>query len=110
MTNFIEIHWTSGSLDEARRVSRYLIQERYVACAQIIPWIESVYLWNNQLETTQESKIVLKTRVENYAKVKEIIEQNCKYEVPEITWIAIDGGNRMYLDWLEESTMAYTQA
>ena len=61
-----------------------------MACAQIIPWIESIYMWNNQLETTQESKIVLKTRLENYNKIREIIEQNSKYEVPEITWFKIE--------------------
>ncbi|WP_068470157.1 divalent-cation tolerance protein CutA [Candidatus Protochlamydia phocaeensis] len=101
---FIEIHWTSGTLDEARRISRYLAQERYVACAQIIPWIESVYMWNNKLETAQESKVVLKTRAENYNKIREIIEQNCKYEVPEITWFKIEGGNKSYMEWLQEST------
>jgi periplasmic divalent cation tolerance protein len=100
----IEIHWTSGSLDEARRVSRYLVQERYVACAQIIPWIESIYLWDQQLETSQETKVVLKTRKENYGKVREWIEKNCKYEIPEITWVAIDGGNQPYMNWLQEST------
>lgn len=105
---FIEIHWTSGTLDEARRVSRFLVQERYVACAQIVPWIESTYLWNNQLETSQETKIVLKTRREHYDKIREVIEQNCKYEVPEITWFKIEGGNKSYMDWLLEST-ALTQ-
>lgn len=101
---FIEIYWTSGSLDEARKISRYLVQERYVASAQIIPWIESVYMWNNKLETSQESKIVLKTRAEYYEKIKEVIEHNCKYEVPEITWTKIDGGNESYMQWLSEST------
>lgn len=100
----IEIHWTSGSLDEARRISRYLVQERYVACAQIIPWVESIYMWDNKLETAQESKIILKTRIENYEKIKIVIEQNCKYEVPEITWVKIDGGNKDYMDWLQAST------
>ncbi len=100
----IEIHWTSGSLDEARRISRYLVQEHYVACAQIIPWVESIYMWDNKLETAQESKIILKTRIENYEKIKIVIEQNCKYEVPEITWVKIDGGNKDYMDWLQAST------
>lgn len=103
-STFIEIHWTSGSLDEARKVSRYLVQERLVACAQITPWIESIYMWNNQLETTQESKIVFKTRLDNYDKIKEIIQQNTTYEVPEITYTVLDGGNKPYLDWLVEST------
>ena len=99
----IEIHWTSGSLDEARKISRYLVQERLVACAQIVPWIESVYLWNKQLETTQESKIVLKTFKGYYDRIKEVIMQNCKYQVPEITWIALDGGNDEYFKWMEET-------
>ena len=107
---FIEIHWTSETLDEARRVSRFLVQERYVACAQIVPWVESIYMWNNKLETTQESKIVLKTRRENYDKIREIIEQNSKYQVPEITWFKIEGGNKAYMDWLQESTLSPEQA
>lgn len=105
MSGFIEVHWTSGSLDEARKVARYLVQERIVACAQIIPWIEAVYMWNNKLETTQESKIVLKTRAENYDSVRDVIEKNCKYEIPEITWRSIEGGNVEYLQWLNESTI-----
>lgn len=101
---YMEISWTSGSIDEARKISRYLVQERYVACAQIIPWIESIYMWNNQLETTQESKIILKTLATHYEKIKEIIIKNCKYQVPEITFRYIDGGNMEYLEWLAEST------
>lgn len=100
MSEYIEISWTSGSIDEARKISRFLVQENLVACAQITPWIESIYLWNGQLETTQESKIVLKTRKELYEQVKKIILENCTYQVPEITYHFIDGGNEEYLLWL----------
>lgn len=103
MTQYIEIHWTTATIDEARRVCRYLVQERLVACAQITPWIESVYMWNNQLETAQESKIVLKALLESYEEIKAVIEKNTSYEVPEITYRLIDGGNPAYLDWLSES-------
>ncbi len=103
MSEFIEVHWTSGSIDEARRVCRYLVQERLVACAQIIPWIESLYMWNNQLETTQESKVVLKTSASLFDTIKEVIKENSSYDVPEITYIVIEGGNQEYLDWLNES-------
>lgn len=103
MSDFIEIHWTSGSIDEARKISRFLVQERYVACAQIIPWIESIYMWNNQLETTQESKVVMKALADNYEDIKKIIQENCNYQVPEITFQSIDGGNEEYLSWLRGS-------
>lgn len=100
---YIEIHWTSGSLEEARRLSRNLVELRLVACAQIIPWIESIYLWNGQVDTAQESKIVFKTKLGHYEKIREYIEKNTTYEVPEITWHKISGGNACYMKWLQES-------
>ncbi|MGK5595150.1 MAG: divalent-cation tolerance protein CutA [Parachlamydiaceae bacterium] len=104
MAEFIAIQWTSGSIDEARKISRYLVQERFVACAQIIPWIESIYMWNNQLETTQETKIILKTRKERFEEIKKIIMDNSSYQVPEIIFTSIEGGNAEYLNWIDEST------
>lgn len=103
MTQYIEIHWTTATIDEARRVCRFLVQERLVACAQITPWIESIYMWNNQLETTQESKVVFKALAENFDEIKGVIEKNTSYEVPEITYRFIDGGNASYLAWVKES-------
>lgn len=110
MSQFIEISWTAGSIDEARKVCRYLVQERLVACAQIIPWIESIYLWNNQLETQQETKIALKTQFDRFEKIKEIILENCSYELPEITYSFIDGGIGEFLEWIEKSTPPFSSS
>lgn len=103
MTKFIQIQWTCGSIDEARKVCRYLVQERYVACASILPWVESIYMWDNQLDTTQETKVLLKTREDNFEAIKTVILENCSYELPEITKIAFSGGHEEYLKWLNES-------
>ncbi|MEI8366432.1 MAG: divalent-cation tolerance protein CutA [Parachlamydiaceae bacterium] len=109
MSELIEIHWTSGSIDEARKVSRYLVQEGYVACAQIVPWIESIYLWNGQLETTQESKVSLKTHRDFFDTIKKVIQENCSYQVPEITFQHVDGGNEEYLQWAETTLRKKSQ-
>ena len=103
MTDFIEIHWTSGSIEEARKISRYLVQERLVACARIIPWVESISLLNGQLDTTQESKVSLVASKDQYEKVQKIIRENSTYQVPEITYQAIDGVNEEYLHWLNST-------
>ena len=102
----IEIQWATSSIDEARKVCRYLVQERLVACAQIIPWIESIYMWDNQLETAQETKVHLKTRKDNFDVIKEVIEQNTTHEVPEILFRSIGGGNEAYMSWLKESCLS----
>lgn len=105
MTDFCEIHWTSGSLDEARKIARHLVQERLVACAQIVPWIESIYMWDNQMETTQESKIVFKAPISHFQKIKDFIISQCTYEVPEVLLFKIDDGNVEYLNWMVESSV-----
>lgn len=102
-TQYIQIYWTCGSLDEARKVSRLLVEQRLVACANIIPWIESIFLWNDELDTSQETKVIYKTRQEKFEEIKEIILKNAKYEIPEILKVPILGGHQDYLDWIDES-------
>lgn len=102
--SFIQIYWTCGNLDEARLIARQLVEAKLVACANIIPWIESVFMWNEQLDTSQETKVIFKTRAEHFEKVKEFILKNAKYEVPEILKIAIADGNPQYLEWVAQNT------
>ena len=104
MTDFIEIHWTCSNIDEARKICQFLVQERLVACAQIVPQIESIYLWNNELEKSQESKIFLKSQFNKFDQIKKAILKNCSYDVPEITYTTIAGGNDEYLNWVKENT------
>lgn len=99
----IEIAWTAASIDEARKISRYLVQERIVAKAEITPWIESVLLLNKELETVQETKVTFKTIEENLPLIEEIIKKNSRYAVPEISWKRIEGLNEEFLSWLRES-------
>lgn len=101
MTDVVEIHWTTGSLDEARKVCRVLVEEKLVACAQITPWIESIYLWNGKLETAQESKVTLKTTSSQIEAVQAFIIKNTTYEVPEILIFPIAGGYSEYINWLQ---------
>ena len=106
MSGLIQIQWTTGSIDEARRVSRYLVQERLVACANIVPWVESIYMWNNELKTGQESKVFFKTTEAHWTAVRDVILDNTNYEVPEILKVSLDGGNEAYVAWVEESASA----
>ena len=104
MKGFIQIQWTAPSLEEARRIARMLVIEKLVACANLISGVESIYLWKGQLETSQEVKVYLKTRAELFARVRNLIQQNCSYEVPEISQIQFDDGNPPYIEWVESST------
>lgn len=105
-SEFIQIYWTCGSLDEARQTARYLVEKKLVACANIIPWIESIFLWNEQLDTAQETKVIFKTHAAQFEAVKEAILARSKYDVPEILMVPILGGNQEYLEWVAQNTAA----
>lgn len=106
MSDYITVSYTCGSIEEARRISRLLVSERLVACAQIVPWVESIYTWNTQLHTAQESLVLCKTHKRCYERVKERILQETSYEVPEIIVQAIIDGNEDYLRWIDDSLLA----
>lgn len=106
MADYITVSYTCGSIEEARRISRLLVTERLVACAQIVPWVESIYTWNTQLHTAQESLCICKTHRRCYQRVKDCILQQTSYEVPEIIVQEIVEGNEDYLRWIDESILA----
>ncbi len=95
------ILWTSKDLPEARQIAQALLEARLIACASIIPKVESLFSWQGKIESAEECKIFLKTDARYFEAVKEKILSRCSYEVPEILQIEITGGNPAYLSWLQ---------
>lgn len=97
----IIVFWTSATLEEARNISRELVEKKLVACANLIPSIESIYEWQGKVETTEEVKVLLKTAEKNFQQIQTFIQEKCSYDVPEITYVKVDGGNEAYLSWVQ---------
>lgn len=100
---WIQIHWTAGSLQDARKISRYLVQERIVAVAKVVPWVESIVLLNNQLETSQETLVQFTTLRSQFSVVEEIIHNQGKFDIVELVAFELQEVNAEYLRWLEEN-------
>ena len=62
--NFAVILVTAPDIDLARRLAKAALEAKLVACANIIPAVESHYWWEGKLESSDESLIVFKTRQE----------------------------------------------
>lgn len=106
MSKFIQVHWTAAHLDEAREISEGLVMNGYVACSTIIPLVESWYLWEKELQTSSEIKVISKTIEPLFPIVKNFIETKHSYEVPEIVMIRIDDANEAYLNWMASQVQA----
>ncbi len=89
--------------ETARGISRQLVTEKFAACANIIPAIESIYRWKEKIETSSESLVLFKLSKARQAMFQEKVRALHPYEVPEILFIGIDGGSADYLRWVAES-------
>jgi periplasmic divalent cation tolerance protein len=80
-----------------------LVEQRHAACVSILPGLTSVYAWKGQIESAEESLLLIKTRLANFSELERFIKQRHPYEVPEILAIPVQAGSADYLAWLRES-------
>src|SRR5437879_861593 len=86
--------------DAARKAVRALVEERLIACGNIIPGAESIYEWKGALETTVEVTVICKTTAARADEAQVRLRTLHSYEVPEILRIPVTGGWPDYLAWV----------
>ena len=94
---------TAGSEQEARKIAEHLVEQRLAACVNIVPRIESIYRWQEKLESSTEWLLLVKTTVEKFSEVRDAIQELHSYELPECIAISVDEGNAAYLEWIGQS-------
>ena len=94
---------TAPSLKIARKIARAAIKARLIACANLIPRIESHYVWKRKIETGNEVLMVLKTTARRLSALEKLILANHPYDTPEFIVLPVTRGNKRYLAWLRDS-------
>lgn len=103
-TMYSMIYITARDLKEARRISQALLDKKLIACANIIPKIESGFWWKGRIEKCNESAIICKTKNKLVKEVIAEVKKNHSYDVPDIIEIPIKSGNRDFLRWIDGVT------
>jgi periplasmic divalent cation tolerance protein len=87
----------------AQRISNQLVSEKYAACANILPSIESIYRWKGKIESGNETLVFFKLSEDRQAAFQEKLRSLHSYEVPEIIFIPVSNGLPDYLRWITEN-------
>lgn len=102
--SMIYIFWTCKNQEEARKIVHGLLDQRLIACASILPEVESIFRWDGKIEDVKESKVILKTQKRHFDPICGYIVENGSYEVPEILQVDVPYGNPRYLAWVDSET------
>jgi len=100
---YIVVFITTGSTEEAQQISRILLEQRKVACVNIIPKVDSLFWWEDKLDSAQENLLIAKTKASLLPEIINLVKKVHSYDVPEIIALPIVGGNQEYLEWIEKS-------
>jgi len=94
---------TFPDAETANRIAHALIAEKFVACANIIPAVHSIYRWKDKIETAGEVMVFFKTTPDRQAAFQEKLRSLHPYEVPEIVLVSVVTGLSDYLRWVIEN-------
>jgi periplasmic divalent cation tolerance protein len=94
---------TAPDLKTARRLARSALEARLVACANLLPKIESHYWWDGKIERSTEVLILMKTSGPKLAALEKLIEENHPYDTPEFIALPLGKGSERYLKWITAS-------
>ena len=89
--------------ETAQRISNQLVGEKFAACANILPTVESVYRWKEKVESGNETLVFFKLSDDRQSAFQEKLRSIHPYEVPEIIFLPISGGLPEYLRWVVEN-------
>ena len=94
---------TFPDVEIARRISYQLVSERFVACANILPAIESIYRWKEKIESGNETLVLFKLSEDRQSVFQDKLRSLHPYDVPEIIFVSIASGLTDYLQWVSEN-------
>ncbi len=93
-----------GNETNAGEVAAVLVEERLVACANIIPSITSVFRWQGKVQRESEAGVLFKTTGKLLEDAVERLTELHPYETPAILGWHADHAPTAVLEWLEQQT------
>ena len=97
MSKHCVIFISTGSKEEAEKVSQGLVEDKLAFCVSSIPKMQSTYYWEDKIHVDEEFLLIVKTRTDHYEAVERWIKNIHIYKFPEFFSLLIDQGLPSYV-------------
>ncbi len=89
---------------DAKRIAKTVLEERLVACVNVVAGVKSLYWWKDEVQEDTESLLVLKTPTSCFDSLERRLQEIHPYEVPEVLSLPVDAGANSYISWVGDAT------
>jgi len=101
MSSHILIFMTASTKEEAIKIVRHLLEEKLIACANIVGSIDSLFWWKGKIDEASEFIVLMKSHSKLFSKISRRVREMHSYEVPELIALRIEKGLPAYLSWID---------
>lgn len=92
---------TAPDAEQGASLGRALVEERLVACVNVVPGVRSIYHWEGSLQEDSEVLLIMKTAAARVGALTARVETLHPYDVPEVVAVDVAGGSAAYLEWVK---------
>jgi periplasmic divalent cation tolerance protein len=109
-TQLLVLMTTAPDRDRARQLAQTLVGEGLAACVNIVPSIESIYLWEAKIEQSSEVLLIIKVPEAGYEAVQQRLKTLHPYQVPELIALPVVKALPEYVQWAHQATRSPTRS
>lgn len=95
---------TAPDAGAAEDLVQRLIEERLIACANLLPGLTSLYRWKGEIAREAEVLVLMKTPRTLVDRLMQRVSELHPYEVPEFLTFSVDEGSSAYCRWVVQET------
>lgn len=104
MTEVCIAFCTAEDEPSAKALAHGMLAARVAACVNLLPNIESVYWWQDKLQSSNEVLMLIKTTTDRVAELKAFVAEQHSYDTPELLVLPVSDGLESYLAWVQKET------
>ena len=106
MTDLCTVYVTYPNEDTALSISKLLVQQKLVACANILPEIISLYEWKGEVVHETETAVLYKTDKCLFEPLNAYLNRHHPYDVVCCVLWSVEQSDPLYDQWVTQTINA----
>lgn len=101
--DLVEVHVTTSDRESALRIAHALVDGGLAACVQVVPGVTSVYVWDGEVQETDEHLLLVKSTAAGFGPIRDRVRDEHPYDTPEVPAVPVADADTQYASWVRDT-------